>query len=288
MLRRVALKEIVSWPFKNLTHLWLGYQDPDSRLPIDAFLALLLQSPNLEYLGLVNAGPLVFGMPLPNAARFPFPRLRFVELGSLERPDYVLAHLELPVPCTVHVWNERLFHPLIETPALTTIHPIGIPTTAVFRVSRGLESLTQDMSVLFIGFDTTLKNTLSRCNALLSQVTDVYLEGTHVDAVSWLLDSLPNVERIWFVLPVNYLAIISKLETTEEGAHLERVIVKPMSLGTRLTKDERMRVKEIEEVGWVKVGRPGTLQECVVEVRKGVVVTPINPVLRRPMLEAVL
>ncbi|KAK0238931.1 hypothetical protein EDD85DRAFT_951146 [Armillaria nabsnona] len=114
-IRQLCLAHFTSWPaglFANLTHLCLHDQSDVGRMTTSEFLDFIEQSPRLEELNLIRAGPIrpdASDAPAPPRDRFiPLPHLRELDLGdwpSVTIISRLLSHLVLPKHTNMYFWG---------------------------------------------------------------------------------------------------------------------------------------------------------------------------------------
>ncbi|KIK68859.1 hypothetical protein GYMLUDRAFT_621994 [Collybiopsis luxurians FD-317 M1] len=118
-LRKLCLKHFTSWPrdyFQGLTHLCL-YDQESTRPTMDEFLDFLENSPLLEELALVRAGPLRLETGaqshIPSSRLVSLPRLRQLDIGEWPSSLLVarfLSHIHLPFQTNMYFWGNSMLN----------------------------------------------------------------------------------------------------------------------------------------------------------------------------------
>src|ERR1700722_5473338 len=138
-LRKLAIQSFSSWPgnrFANLTHLSLHKQPEMNRFSLAQFLDFLQDSPHLEELALVKAGPEwddIMSPAVPHEA-IPLPYLRILEIGdwpSVQIVTAFLSYLILPEKLDMSVWSHRSFD--FNNNELSILFPPGSSRSELLR-----------------------------------------------------------------------------------------------------------------------------------------------------------
>ncbi|KAJ3749187.1 hypothetical protein DFH05DRAFT_655895 [Lentinula detonsa] len=119
-LRKLCLKHLTSWPkgyFQNLTHVCLYDQNEITRPTMDEFLDFLSNSPFLEELALVRAGPTGMDgaaqLHSPPSRTVSLPHLRQLDIGEWPSAPLVarfLSHLHLTANTDMYFWGDGMLN----------------------------------------------------------------------------------------------------------------------------------------------------------------------------------
>ncbi|KAJ4468288.1 hypothetical protein J3R30DRAFT_3715222 [Lentinula aciculospora] len=123
-LKKLCLKHLTSWPsgyFQGLTHVCLYDQNESTRPTMDEFLDFLVNSPFLEELALVRAGPTRIDVGAESHSSPPrivsLLHLRQLDIGEWPSAPLVarfLSHIHLTTNTDMYFWGEHM---------LNTAHP---------------------------------------------------------------------------------------------------------------------------------------------------------------------